>query len=463
MKALYYQFSLSFLLLIVVVGCKDDFLDLAPVSNANVENFYKTAEDINNAVIAAYKFHKNIYATDFSSQSVLDEIRSDNTTMVQIDVVDRFIRDSGKEWWGWSWDKSYRAIYLCNIAMEKATGVTMDDGLRNRYIAEVRFLRAITYFELVRNFGDVPLVTETPASLEAEAVQIPRTPTSEVYSQIVNDLLFAEENLPLQYSEEENIGRATKGAAQGILGKVYLTLGQKEEAETVLREVVNSGVYQLLEDYAAVWDVNNDNSEEILFELQFKSTTDGSPFPNNFASINAENIPGGGRGYNLATEDLVNAYESGDIRKELTMTSDLNGIYYTIKFSDPNMSVGFDSEKNFPILRYADVLLLLAEAIGESPEAYDLINQVRQRAKLDPIGSASPGTFEEKLLQERRVELAFENHRWHDLLRFGVAIEVMNDHLAPLGITLNENDLLMPIPQTALVTNPRLEQNPGYN
>lgn len=463
MKKYFINLQISFLLLISIMGCSDGFLDLAPISNANVENFYKTKEDINSSVIAAYKFHKNIYSTNFSSQSVLDEIRSDNTTMLQVDVTDRFIRDSGKEWWGWSWDKSYRAIYLSNLSIEKATEVEMNDELRNRYIAEARFLRAITYFELVRNFGDVPLVTETPKSLSEEAVQIPRTPAPEVYDQIINDLLFAQENLPVQYTDPENIGRATKGAAQGMLGKVYLTIGQKEKAEAVLREVVNSEAYQLLDVYADVWDVENDNNEEILFELQFKSTTDGAPFPNNFASVNAEGIPGGGRGYNLATEDLVNAYETGDVRKEVSMESDLNGIHYTIKFNDPNMTVGFDSDKNFPILRYADVLLLLAEAIGESQEAYDLINQVRQRAQLDPIDATSPVTFEEKLFHERRVELAFENHRWHDLLRFGKAIEVMNNHLAPLGITINEDDLRMPIPQTALVTNPKLEQNPGYN
>lgn len=463
MKILFHKNTIAVFLFILFTGCNDDFLQLAPISNANVENFYRTQQDIDNAVIAAYKFHKNIYTTNFSSQSVLDEIRSDNTTMVQVDVTDRFMRDSGKEWWGWSWDKCYRAIYLANLAMEKADEVEMDDALRNRYIGEARFLRAITYFELVRNFGDVPLVTQTPTSLEAEAVQVPRTPAAEVYDQIIDDLLFAIENLPAEYAEAQNIGRATQGAAQGMLGKVYLTIGQNENAKTVLRQVVSSGRYRLLDDYGALWSVENDNNAEVLFELQFTPTTDGSPFPNNFASINAVGIPGGGRGYNIATDDLVNAYEPGDVRKDLTMASDPNGVHYTIKFNDPNMAVEFNSGKNFPILRYADVLLMLAEAIGESDEAYGLINQIRARAQLGPIDATTPGTFEEKLLHERRVELAFENHRWHDLLRFGMAIEVMNAHLAPMGIVISENDLLMPIPQTAMVTNPRLEQNPGYN
>jgi hypothetical protein len=447
--------------IILLAGCSKDFLDLTPISNANINDFYKTGADMNNAVMAAYSFHKKLYSTDFSSQSILDEVRSDNTTMVQLDVLDRFIHDTGKEWYMWSWDKCYQAIYMCNLVLEKGEGVEMDATLKNQYFAEVRFLRAIIYFELVRNFGGVPLIIETPKSLDAGSVQVTRNTVDEVYAQIIQDLQFAIQNLPAQYNSND-IGRATKGAAEGMLGKVYLTTGDKASAEAALRDVVNSGLYHLLDTYPEVWDVNNRNSAESLFELQFKATTDPSPMENYFGSLYAVGIPGGGYGYNLATEDLVNAYEPGDVRKDISMTPDPNGVYYAIKFNDPLMTSGFNSSHNFPILRYADVLLLLAEAIGESTEAYDLINQVRKRAKLPPISASTPGTFNDKLLHERRVELAFEDHRWHDLLRFGVAVPVMNKALASLGITIGNDDLLMPIPQTAISTNPNLEQNPGY-
>lgn len=463
MKTRIYSSFIILLISVLFTRCSKD-LELSPISNANELDFYKTPKDIDNAVIAAYKFHKQIYTNNFSVQSVLDEIRSDNTTMVQLDVLDRFVKDTGKEWYGWSWDGCYRAIFMCNLAMEKAATVEMDASLMNQYIGEARFLRALLYFELVRNFGAVPLVVTTPTTFDPESTQIPRDASAAVYTQIVDDLTFASQNLPAQYTGN-NIGRATSGAANGMLGKVYLTMGDKPKAEAALRAVVNSGLYELMDTYAEVWDISNENNAESLFELQFKPVTDGSPMQNLFSSIAAPGIPGGGLGYNLATSDLVEEFEAGDLRKDITMTDDPNGVYYTIKYNDPSMTAGNNSGHNFYILRYADVLLMLAEATGENAESYGYINELRDRAGLGDISAASPGTFEEKLLHERRVELAFENHRWHDLLRFGVAIPVINAHFQNIGlaITIGEDDLLMPIPQTAISTNPNLDQNPGYN
>jgi len=447
------------LMLIGISGCNKSFLNLAPISNANVNTFYKTAADINNAVLAAYSMNKGIYIDNLAAMAQLDEVRSDNT---QDDVrIDNFSTDSGVEWWYWTWDQLYRTIYSCNIVIEKAPGVTMDATLQKQYLAEVMFLRAMAYFELVKNWGGVPVVTKTPTDISASAVDVPRNTVAQVDSLIVNDLMYAVQNLPASYTGS-SVGRATSGAANALLGKVYLTMGNPGAAQTVLTTVVNSGLYSLLPTYAAVFNINARNSAESLFELQFTANTDPSPLESYFASA-ASGDAGGGYYYNQPTPDFVNTFETGDPRMGVSIAKDANGNYYCIKFNDPAMTSFANSSHPFPILRYADVLLLLAEAEGDSPAAYALINQVRARATLPPISAATPGTFATKLLHERRVEFGFENQRWHDLLRFGVAIQVMNAQLAPQGVTIGPNNLLDPISQNTLSANPKLVQNPGYH
>ncbi len=455
--------TLTGLLVGFLTSC-EDFLNLTPVSQANVEDFYKTPEDINNAVIAAYNFHKRIFSNDFCSQHILDEWRSDNTgTPGVVDEADNFTRDTGKEWYMWSWDKCYKAIYMCNIAMEKADGVDMPDDLKNRYIAEVKFLRAITYFELVRNYGGVPLITETPKSLDRGSVNVSRNSVDEVYAQIIEDLQFAENTLPISYDNSEDVGRATKGAAKSYLAEVYLTRGNKSDAVTRLRDVLTYG-YELLPNYADVFDAENGNNKEVVFELQFKSSTDACPYIYMFHSMEIDVNPG--LGYNKGTQDLYDAFEANDPRRDYTMAKDKLDLFYCTKYRDANANPIADADNNIPLMRYSDVLLMLAEALGETQESYDLINQVRDRVDLPPVDASTPGTFSEKLLHERRVELAFENKRWHDLLRFGVAIQVMNNFFAKEKggqIVIDEQDLLFPIPNFAILNNPNLEQNPGYS
>jgi starch-binding outer membrane protein, SusD/RagB family len=459
MKNINFKIISLVLMLIVASGCKKSFLNLAPISNANVNTFYKTAADINNAVLAAYSMNKGIYINNLAAMAQLDEVRSDNTS--DDARIDNFPTDSGVEWWYWTWDQLYRAIYSCNIVIEKAPGVTMDATLQKQYLGEVMFLRAIAYFELVKNWGGVPVVTKTPTDLSASAIDVPRNTVAEVYALILSDLLYAAQNLPASYTGS-SVGRATSGAANALLGKVYLTMGNAASAKTVLTAVVNSGLYSLLPTYAAVFNITSRNSAESLFELQFTANTDPSPLESYFASP-ASGDAGGGYYYMVPTPDFVNTFEAGDPRKAVSIKQDANGNYYCIKFNDPAMTSFANSSHPFPILRYSDVLLLLAEADGESPEAYALINQVRTRATLPPISAATPGTFATKLLHERRVEFGFEYQRWHDLLRFGVAIQVMNAQLAPQGITIDATKLLDPISQNTLSANPKLVQNPGYH
>jgi hypothetical protein len=307
----------------------------------------------------------------------------------------------------------------------------------------------------------VPLVLEPPKTLDAADINIPRNTVDEVYAQIQADLVFAEANLPASYAGAR-AGRATKGAANGFLGKVYLTLNKKTEAVTALRKVASAG-YELLPDFASVFDAANGNSKESVFELQFKGTTDACPFIYIYTSMQVDIKPG--IGYNKGTQDLYDSFEANDPRRDLTMAKDKVDLYYCVKYKDAAANPISDAQNNIPIMRYSEVLLLLAEAIGDTPESYGLINQVRSRVGLPGLSSSSPGTFAQKLLHERRVELAYENHRWHDLLRFGVAIEVMNAFFVKEkggAVTIGQDDLLFPIPNFTLLNNPALEQNPGY-
>jgi hypothetical protein len=316
----------------------------------------------------------------------------------------------------------------------------------------------------------VPLRIHETVSLSGNN-NLARASTDSVYLQIIADLQTAATNLPANYTGSD-IGRATSFAANALLGKVYLQKGDNASAVTALRKVVFPGSpYSLLTNYADLWTPGTKNSPESIFEIQFLPPLNGCPFWNFFAPPSL-NVPGGTNGStspNTPTQDLIDAYEAGDTRLAASIAYDAGGRPYIKKFKDPGVAVGNDANTDFPILRYADAKLLLAEALGESTEAYDQINDVRRRAGLGPISSATPGTFIEKLMHERQVELAFECHRWHDLLRMGqsAAISIMNTNLAHEfpgnNISIDAHNLLAPIPNTELQTNTLAKQNPGYS
>jgi hypothetical protein len=297
-----------------------------------------------------------------------------------------------------------------------------------------------------------------------------RTSVDSVYAQIIADLQLAGTTLPQNYSGSA-VGRATSYAAYALLGKVELQKGDKAAAVEALRKVVFAGTpYSLLTNYADLWNPANKNSAESIFEIQFLPPLDGSPLWNYFAPASL-NVPGGQNrsvAPNTPNQDLIDAYEAGDTRLAASIGIDPDNRPYILKFKDPGVVVGNDASNDFPVLRYADALLLLAEALGESPEAYSLINEVRDRANLGPIDASTPGTFMDKLMHERRVELAFECQRWHDLLRLPQAetINIMNANLAAVfpgqNISIDAHSLLAPLPNTELGSNKLATQNPGY-
>lgn len=461
---------------ILCVSCGDDFIDLAPESSANVENFYNSEEDIEQAVIAAYAAlqSRGQYARNFL---FFMEARSDNSIVEDITKasgeegnLDLFRAATTNSYLASSWNVCYTGIQRCNIVLSRIDGIEMDESLKMVRKAEVTFIRALTYFNLVRLWGEVPVVVNELSSVE-EAYDHFRQPVDEVYAQIIEDLEFAVDNLPATNSD---VGRVTQGAALALLGKVYLTRQDWNNAITTLSQV--SG-YSLLPNYADVFDAANENNAESIFEVQFVGGADGegSLFLRIHTPLNNTSLLGGvgagGIGDNLPSRDLVEAFEPGDLRAAVTVDSLDDGRYHTRKFNAIPFDTN-DEDNNFMVLRYADVLLMLAEALNEDAyeadgDAFTHLNSIRTRAGLAELTSTDlpdQQAFREAIARERRLELAFENHRWFDLVRTNQHVEVMNAYeetRAPLVV--EEHHRFFPVPQSQIDINPgNIYQNDGY-
>ncbi len=454
------KYIISTLCIALFISCSDDFTDLAPISQRNAGIFYKTASDMEVAVNAIYNTLKSSGCYN-QSYWVLQELRSDNTfwdgtgLAEEITVFDKFTDISTSDITEAAWNDSYLGISRANIVLDRIGGVTMNAAQRDQLTGEALFLRSLFYYHLAVAFGNIPLVLEETSSV-AEGQEHRQVDATTVYNQLVGDLAEAESKLPQSYSSSE-LGRATKGAAATLLARVYLTMGDRSNAEAALRRVMGLG-YSLVDDYANLWGVENEHNAESIFEVEFEGglANQGNVFTNQFHGDLSASVTSGQR--NIPERDLVDAYEDGDLRFAASLegvTEDNTG--WPIKYGTTNPFSEDDAPNNWVVFRYADVLLMLAEALGEGPEAYGLINQVRARAGLDPVDASSPGSFSDKLLQERRVELAFENHRWADLLRFGVAESVMSAQGKPVN-----GKLLFAIPQRELDLNSNFTQNPGY-
>ncbi|WP_432708529.1 RagB/SusD family nutrient uptake outer membrane protein [Pedobacter sp.] len=483
-------------------GCKKSFLDQTPESSIAGSNFYKTETDIKQAVNGAYS---SIMDMGRISYWLFGEMRSDNTTYQnntsdrgyeQREFIDQFLVGATAEPIQTYWQQNYTGIARCNEIIDRIGDVPMSEETRNQYQAEALFLRAFNYFNLVRQFGAVPLrlaSTQAPS----DALSGGRAAETEVYAQIILDLKTASEKLPVKYAASE-AGRATQGAALTLLAKVHMTQKNFAEALTALRTVQTLG-YGLLPRYEDVFEPANKNNIESVFEIQYLGAQPGlsSNFMYIFAPYTSGTVVtgdpgsplGGGNGWNIPTQDMINAYEAGDVRKDISLAegfTDATGkfvsIPYVRKYNHGFVERG-RTDDNFPVLRYADVLLMIAECLNEqgfSPdgEAFTLLNQIRTRAKLpsktasNTISSLqinSQSAFRTAILQERRIELAFENHRWYDLVRTGNAVTLMAEHgkreiatkaYIPSGsYVLSENKLLLPIPQREINLD-NLTQNP---
>ncbi|AWG25020.1 RagB/SusD family nutrient uptake outer membrane protein [Flavobacterium kingsejongi] len=474
----------------------DETLDLRPISEIGVDDFYTTPEEVNLAVISIYN---SLYGMQ-NREWMLTELRSDNTYMnpnstetkdLAVREIDRFVQSSQNIYIQEYWKACYRTINLSNIVL-KNLDVVADANKRNAYEGEARFLRAHAYFNLVRLWGGV-FIVETPVS-GSQAKEMDRSPQNEVYAFILNDLRIAAEKLPA-VQNGASLGRVTADASRTLLGKALLTAGGEQnlaEARTVLAQVVG-GTFSLQPTYNAVFSISNEYNNEILFAVRYQSGSVGlgSPFQNYFAPLQSDNyvVFGNGDGLNAPTENISQAYVTGDPRKATSMADSwigfngaVNNDRHVVKYNSVFNTVD-DGGNDWIVLRYADALLLLAETINEQSgptgEALGYLNQVRTRS-LGPdaaLTTADAGTyfdFKLALEKERRVEFGFENHRWFDLVRTGRAEIVMTQHFAtefqyndPAHPSLNTPGLqhyqiLLPIPQYEIDLNPTIAQNTGY-
>ncbi|MES2773823.1 MAG: RagB/SusD family nutrient uptake outer membrane protein [Bacteroidota bacterium] len=468
---------------VLFVGCKKSFLELAPVSNANANAVFKTKADFDLALNNAYSTLYTIYAPK-GSMSFTGELMSDNVTVTTLAISGSFTIVDQQAFRDYTvgsantgvyqfWVDHYTSLYQVNIVISKIAGASLDDAYKKQVVAEMKFLRALYYFNLVQLYGDLPLVTEPIVGEAAYAMK--RSPKADVYKQITDDLKAAAADLTEPGAEPAK-GRATKGAAKSLLGKVYLTMGDKPNATLVLKDVVdNYGVskYDLLPAFTSLWGntAAHKNTKESIFEVQYLGGV-GNPYSQfwpAFAPFENFTITKYGGGMNMVTDDLFNEYEATDPRKDASFYTGYtkNGIFVPIKFNKKwvDLTAALDGggeacNNNFMILRYADVLLLLSEASGDP----QYLNKVRARAGLPLYGtpaypSATYPTLDLAIEHERRMEFALEYQRWFDLKRTGRAVAV----LSAKGKAATATKLLLPVPLYALGQNPNLlPQNPGY-
>ncbi len=477
----------------LLLSCGKDFLEKTPLNSINTDNFYQTENDAISAINGAYQplqwpklYNMRMWTSDImAGNSIVGAGGGDDGRETQ-DMAN-FVTTTDNPGVLDLFRGPWPGILRSNIVLEKVPGMDIDENLKDRILGEAHFLRGLYYFILVRYFGDVPLITEP--QVQGDNLRPARVDKSLVYDLIIEDLTTAKDLLPEKSSYSSNDrGRATKGAAAGLLAKVYLTLGEWDEVVSLADEVASLG-YSLNEHYADNFNVFNKNSVESLFEIQytgdagedFWSNENQASWLSTFQGPRNSGMVAGGWGWNQPTQEFVDAYEPNDLRKDVTIfyagCPDFDGQKYNPDYSSTGYNVRkflvtkdvsptFDnSPMNFPVLRYADVLLMKAEALNnlnQTSEAEVPLNLVRARAGLPAVTGKSKAEMKEIILHERRMELAFEGQRWFDLIRvdngqWGLGF------LHSIGkLNAGEKHLLLPVPLKEIESNPNLTQNPGY-
>lgn len=464
------KFTLLTLLTLGCVSCGRDSLDLSPESNKEVSNFYKTKKEIEQAVNGAYA-SLQLDGQYGVSNLVLGEIPSDNT-YVEVPANDNGIYGQLDEMSLTSdnillqrhWVDHYRGIQQCNIILGRIDQVgDMSAKEKNIRKGEILFLRGLMYFNLVRSFGDIPLVLKETTDVNTYFGQ-KRNPQNEVYDQIEKDLTQSIQLLPVPVGNAS--GRATKGAAYGLLGKVLLTQKKYASALQNLQEVERLNYYSLLPNVADIF--GKENHREILFDVQYTSVIGGnSQTSGAYRLFMPSGFVNGAKGHNLPTREIYSLYEPNDRRRDAFIGVTSGGSLYTKKLLRPAGNVALGAS-NIVVLRYADILLMIAEAKAElgSPDAIIPLNLVRNRAGVTSLTFSNKENLLEEIAKERQKELLHEGHRWYDLVRTNKAVEVIRNHFRNnpryASSHIDAYQTLFPIPRLVINTDSAIEQNPGY-
>lgn len=473
--------------LIFASSCKKSFLDVDPQGQQAAQQFWKTQEDATkgvNAIYANLRTWENLAFPALAIESTGSDEADKGSTPIDapfFDLYDTFTVTSSEGSLQSFWTGQYRNINLCNQVLDNIPNINMDANLKTRYLAEAKFVRAYSYFRLVRAYGGVPLRLKVPA--DASEYNIPRADKATVYAQIEKDLNEAAAALPASYGASD-IGRATKGAAIGMHAKVAMYQKKWDDVLSLTNQVIGMG-YSLFPDFEKGFRTQNENNVESLFEVQCEFLAGNNDASNSqYSQVQGvAGEPAGGWGFNTPSAELIAAFEPGDPRKEATILfpgettpqgdhikSNIINIGYNQKSYVPFgmfVSGNQGSQQNFRVLRFADILLMNAEAANElnNPSlALTSLNKVRVRARGTATGILPDVTTTDKvalraaIYKERQVELALESDRLFDVIRQGRGAEVFGVK----GFKANKNEV-WPIPQTEIdLSGGLLTQNPGY-
>jgi hypothetical protein len=475
----------------VFVSCSDNFIERDIKYSINGENYFNAKEDYENAIIGAYDLlqttYNNVLIGEFASDNTLcgGESATDTPGWQQIDdMIHTPANAELKKLWDWMFAGVQRANYI----LEFKDKINFEG--KNQIIAEARFLRAYYHFELVKFFGGIPLNGDKRFAVGDET-KIPRASVEAVYASIESDLIYAAENLSPNTSIQ---GRATKGAALALLGKAYLYQNKFQEAAEALEQVITSTKYSLVTDFASIWEMDGENGPESLFEVQY-TDVEGAGYT--CLQCSEGNIAVGfsgvrqyvgpkysqGWSFNIPTKETHDAFEAGDLRRNASVldiaawaaannatygTGYEHTGYFNQKYLPRTRSgnaatdLSLTNPNNYRAIRYADVLLMAAEALNrggiDDTKALGYLNEVRDRAfgntnhRISSVGSA----LTEAIWKERRVEFVGEGFRFFDLVRTGKAAAAIS------GFVVGKNELF-PIPiEEIQFSNGNWKQNPEY-
>ncbi len=477
------QYINRLFILIIFFWCSacNDLLDREPLGRLDADAFFKTANDAIQAVNAAYQpllinNENNNFYWVFGTVASDEAVSGGDGSRPGIIEVDVFNHSPATQELNDFWKLNYTGIVQANTVVAKTPLINADETLKNRIIGEGLFLRAWYHFILAQVFGDVPLMTEI---LAPDEVLVSRTPKADVFAQVAADAMDAASLLPVSYSGAD-LGRVTKGAALALAAKAYLYLKDYQSVVNTIADIKALNVYDLQEDYRNNFIDSTQNNSESVWEIQHANLELG--VGNNLNQWSASKKVPDGYGFAEVTMEFVNAFEPNDPRLKFSVArhnEEYFGVIYKASFSSTGASPRkylqhvdevtqkSDGGINYTAIRYAEVLLWEAEALaelGRTAEALIPLDEVRARARAqssDPVNALPmiTTTNQQELINiirhERLVELGFEMHRFFDLVRWGIADEVLD------GFVAGKHEVF-PLPQTELDLNPNLSQNPGY-